>query len=493
MRGWLADYFRSLVAPWYWNTRKTLYVLRGRQGQCPCHNPSDSGRPGETRCEAVVFWRSPARFSRAVCPLLVRAADGQWYCGARPEQVRAFWGRPFRVYAVTGFAVAALTGTALWGTMRAVGYEVSLRQVFWPLAWHEIRGVRAEFFRKQSSEHLAAGRFRDALASLTVAYELQPEDYGTAMYLAQVLHLARPEQADGFFRLVYERHPAKRDETARVWFRSLLARAQLPGVADLARRRLAEAPAEWPVWAHALLFVTRVEGRPELLGAAVADPKVPAAARAVLDFEARLRRKPVGEARVLLATEPMPSEPYAILHRVERWLEWGDGKAALELLQLRQASLQQRDIVRLTLAAHAVARNEAILQREVRGLLGRGGDEQAAALALVAQHLIRFPNPTLLEAANAAAAKVAAGRAPARGDALAALYCAVVLGGGPREWLGPIRVALAAEGGPSVAAERRVEEALSQPGFSPLLLLTVVRPMSLELNYAVIDRAAARR
>lgn len=493
MRGWLADYFRSLVAPWYWNTRKTLYVLRGRQGQCPCHNPSDSGRPGETRCEAVVFWRSPERFSRAVCPLLVRAADGQWYCGARPEQVRAFWVRPFRVYAVTVGVAVALAGTALWGTMRAVGYEVSLRQVFWPFAWHEIRGVRAEFFRKQSNAHLAEGRFRDALASLTVAYDLQPEDYATAMYLAQVLHLARPEQADGFFRLVYERHPEKRDETARVWFRSLLARAQLAGVADLAQRRLADAPAEWPVWAHALLFVSRVEQRPELLGAAVADPKVPAAARAVLSFEIRLRRLPVAEARTLLTREPLPTEPYALLHRVDRWLEWGEGGEALALLRASQPALQQRDIVRLTLAAHAVAGNDAVLQREARGLLGRGGDEQAAALALVAQHLIRFPNPALLEAANAAGAQVAKGKSPARGDALAALYCAVVLGGGPREWLTPLRAALAAEGGPSIAAERRVEEALKQPGFSPLLLLSVVRPMSLELNYAIIERAAARR
>src|SRR5574343_584410 len=29
MRAWLADYFRSLGAPWYWNARKSVFALRG--------------------------------------------------------------------------------------------------------------------------------------------------------------------------------------------------------------------------------------------------------------------------------------------------------------------------------------------------------------------------------------------------------------------------------------------------------------------------------
>jgi hypothetical protein len=421
---------------------------------------------------------------------LVQNRDGQWRCSVAAREVRAYWWRPLRIYALTAGTIAGLVGLAFWGTMRGVGYEVSVRQVFWPPAWSELRGVRAEFFRAQSNEHLGAGRFRDALASLTVAYELQPEDYTTAMYLAQVLHLARPEQADVFYRRIYDTHAAKRDETSRVWFRSLLARAQLAGVADLARRRLAEAPAEWPAWVHALLFVSRVERRPELLVGASQDARVPEAAREVLKFELRVRGVEPEAAKRLLRREPLPPEPYAVLQRVELLLEWGDGMEALEAVRAGQRVLQQRDVVRLTLAAHAVGRNAATLAREVRGLLGRSGDEQAAALALVAQHLVRYPEPALLELTRDVAQRVATGRSPARGDALAAVYCAAALGG-RREWLPELRGFLAAGGGPSVTAERRVEEAMAQSAMSPFLLLTVVRPMSLELNYAIIERGIA--
>ncbi|MBA3849602.1 MAG: hypothetical protein C0502_06355 [Opitutus sp.] len=493
MRGRLADLFRGLAAPWYWNARKFLFVARGRRGQCPCQNESDSGLPGETRCEAVTYWVSPRRFARRVCPLLKENAAGEWRCSVRPEEVRPFWVRMLGMDALAVAAAIACVGGGLWVTMRVVGYEVGLRQIFWPPAWSGLRLVRADFFRRQSADFLREGRFREALASLSLASELAPEDYDTGMLLAQVDHLVRPERADFVYRRLYELHPARRAETSRVWLRSLLSRAQMVGAGELARRRLVDSPEEWPVWLHALLTAARWERDYGILEAAARDDQAPAAARALLDFEVRLRRADFGEARRMLVAEPIGATPYAVVHRIERLLEFGDGLEALLLLRERATGLGQRDIVRLTLAAHAVARNRAVLEREVRGLLARRDEEGEVAVNVVALHLVRHPNDALLALCRDAAESWAReGGGAARHEALAALYCAIAVGG-RTEWLPAVRAKFPEADLSSASAQQRIEQVFAQPITSPLMLLGVVRPLSLELNYAILERVLATR
>lgn len=489
MRGWIADYFRSLGAPWYWNVRKALFVRRGRRDLCPCHNPSDSGEAGATRCEAVTYWHSPARFSRHVCPLLKQNAAGEWRCSVGPEGVRTYWWRPVRTYAVTAGLVVGVTGFTIWGTMRAVGFPVSLRQIFWPQAWSELGGVRAEYFRQQSAVYLSDGRFREALAALTLAYEMQPDDYPTAMLLAQINHLVRPEVVDAVYRQIYARHPARRDDTSRVWFRSLLARGQMEGVAELSRRQLVEAPKDWPVWLHGLLFTVRATRDLAPLEATLQDEKVPVAARAALAFELKLRRAEWGAAKTMLTREPLPNDSYLVLQRVERLLEWNDGMEALQVLQEHRALMPQRDYVRLTLAAHAVAKNSATLDREIRGLLSREGDELTAGVTIIGQHLVRFPNYGQLEACREAFRRLPP-TATGRADALAALYSAAAVGG-RTDWLAELRLQFADAERVSVTVQQKVEQAFAQPDVSPLLLLSVARPLSIELNYAILERALA--
>lgn len=487
MRGWIADFLLSLTAPWYWNARKQWYGVRGRRGQCPCHNESDSGLPGETRCEAVAYWNDPARFARRVCPLLQRNPDGEWRCGAPPEAVRPYWGRLVATWLALVACAVGLTGGAMWGTMRWVGYEVSLRQVFWPSAWGELRAVRADFFVRQAMAHLDAGRLREAIASLGVASEMRPDDYATGMLLAQVNHLVRPESVDLVYRRVYDLHAERREETARAWFRSLLARAQLAPAGELARRRLIESPADWPVWLHGVMAAARWQRDWRSVAALAAEPKVPAPARAVLALEAKVRTAEFADARRLLVGEPLPGEASAVLHRVERLIEFGEPMEALLVLRERSAALPNRDKVRLTLAAHAEARNRAALEREVQALLTRQGAERVAAVTLVAQHLVRFPNPELLDFCYRAASDLpAAGEGG--GEAWAALYCAAAIGG-RTAWLEEIGSRLGGEAQVRAAARTRVDQIFAGPGASPLALLGVVRPLSLELNYAVLERA----
>lgn len=491
MRGWLADFFRGLGAPWYWNARKLAYVVRGRRGQCPCHNPSDSGLPGETRCEAVTYWSDPARFARRVCPMLRPNAQGEWRCHARAEDVRAYGWPLLRTYALTAGSAGLVTGGALWLTMRAVGYEVSPRQLFWPPAWSELRGVRAEFFRRESQVFLEQGRFREALAALDLASELEPQDYATGLLLARVDHFARPEHVDRLYRRLYDRHPERRAETAQAWFRSLLGRGQLAGVSDLARRRLETTPEDWPVWLHGLLFAARLERNWTSLERVARDERTPRPARDVLEFELRLRGAEWEEARRLLLREPVVRQPYPLRHRVECLLEWGEGMEALQLLREHRSDFGQRDYAQLTLAAHAVARNRVALERDVRELLERPSGELAGALAVVAQHLVRYPNRAVLELCRQAVVRLPAEDAPHRGEALAALYCALALDG-QVEVLGAVRDRMAAADRVAPSSQQRVEEAFRQGGTSPLLLLLVVRPVALELNYAVLARAAGR-
>jgi len=387
IRGWLTDFFGSLGAPWVWNARKAVFALRGRRGACPCHNPSDSGRPGETRCEAVLYWHEPARFARRVCPLLRATPDGSWRCSVPAAGVRTFWLRPLGTWAATLGVLALVAGAGLWGTMRAVGFPITPRQVFWPPAWSELGTVRAGFFRTQAERRLEAGLVREALAALRVANDLEPGNYRSGLLAAQLQQLVRAERADAEFRRLYDLHPDHREDTARIWLGSMLARAQLRGVAQLARRRLAETTVDGPVWLHALLVALRLEQRWDVLANAAEDPALPEPVRRLLALELRLRREDAATLCRTLAALPPPTDAYAALHRVERLLEFGDSLEALQALQESASVLAPRDHVRLALAAHP---DSGLLEQARAALLTRpplpATDQGHAAAAVYAAH-----------------------------------------------------------------------------------------------------------
>lgn len=493
MNGWLGDFLRTYSAWWYWNTRKTLFVLRGRKGRCPCHNNSDYGAYGDvgfTRCDAVLFWKKPERFSRRVCPFLVKNAKDDWVCGVPAAQVKPFWGRVVKAHVVVLLGLVLLAGCGVWGTMRLSGFKVSPRQVFWPPAWRELNQVRGDFFREQARQAFSSGALAEAVSSLLVAREMNPRDFETAMMLAQLYHVVRPELVDGLYAQIQSQHPDKSAEIARVWCRSLLTRAQMAGVTHVALSELTRPAPEPAAWAHALIVAARFTKDWKAVATAAEDPKVPAGVRTVLALEAQLRRTDAAGARAMLRKAPPPADGYAAMHRVERLIEFGDTLEALELLRSSRRSLAARDVARLTLATHAAGRNAATLDRESALLLTAQGDNAGAAVAILAQHLICYPNEALLERCRDAFNRLPAG--PGREEAAASLFCAAALAG-RIEWLGDIRKAIALRSDVSLIALQRIEQTLKTRKWSPLLLLTVVHPVTTDLNYAVIERMIAMR
>jgi tetratricopeptide (TPR) repeat protein len=397
VQGWLGDMFRMGWALAYWNARKSLFVLRRRRGACPCHNPSDSGRAMETGCDAALQWRQPARFRR-VCPLLTTNAKGSWVCSVAADGVRPFWGRAVGYAGGTLLALVVLAAGAAFGTMRVIGYHVTVRQICWPPAWRELGEVRAQLFVEKAQAHFRAGRVHEAVSALMTAHEVAPADYAVAMTLAQVMQAGNPAAADGLYLQMLKVHPEKRTETARVWFLSLLGRGQLADVAELARRQLATDKEQTPAWTHALIFAARHLKQPELLEAAATAPGVPPATGAVLRLEARVRRAPRDLVATALLTEPLPDGfPYALVQRAELLIEFGRPREALGVLAQAQRVLSGRDVVRLALLAYVAAGDTTALNREAGQLLAPARKPGLGEITLVGQHLIRFPNKPLLD------------------------------------------------------------------------------------------------
>lgn len=429
MKGWLGDIARMAWALLYWNARKSIFVLQKRRGRCPCHHPSDSGRPMETACEAVLFWKKPARFHR-VCPLLAKNSQGTWVCSVAAGEVRPFWGRAVAYYGGVSAALFLLLGFTVWGGLLGIGYRVTPRQVFWPPAWRELKQARVQLFIDQARGHYQAGRIREAISALAVAYELAPDNYAAGMMLAQFYQAGNPEAADRIYLRMLQVNPAQRNETARIWFRSLLARGRLADVAELARRQMAADATQATAWTHALVFSARLMKKTDLLEQAATDAKLPAEVRDVLRFEASVR-KASGEAqRRLLLETPLPTGfPYARKQRIELMNEFGLTKEALQLLTGSQVALGGRDVVWLALDAFADSGDKERTRREVEGLLAPGKKIGPAELTLIAQHLIVHPDAASLAKLVDALPRVSGGAPEQLLEVHLNLLCATGAGG----------------------------------------------------------------
>lgn len=476
-------------ALFYWNLRKTVFRLRGRRGIPPCQHPSDSGVAMKTACDACAGWNQRERF-RHVCPLLRRNEAGAWVCGVAAAEVRPFWGRAFGWAGGSVLAIAVVAAVGVYSGMRGIGYEVSWRQILWPPAWSELHAVRADLFIRQAREKYAAGQVREAIQALTVAYQLNPAHYEVAMMLAQFHQAGSPQQSDRLYEQLMRLHPDRRSEIARAWFQSLLARGQMEAIANLAKIQLVEEPKEAAVWTHALLFAARHLPEANDLEEVVNQTAAPVAARAVLNLAVRLRHLPPEQARkVLIETPAVMGFPFDRVYRVETLIRLGFPRDALGLLAAARQELAGRDIARLIFAAYAKMGNRERLRSEFAALLAPGRDVRPAEFTLLGVHLVEYPDADLAALLIQALPRLEKTPADVWLESVIVAFCAA--GAAKDEAaMASVKQQLRDTYAVSVAALDGLELFfLNKAGTRPIeAVLPGLSPLSLELNYALLDR-----
>lgn len=107
-----SDWSRLLTDALLLNVRKDRWIRSAGRTRCPCQHPSDSGRAGETQCEAVISWRTPERF-RFLCPNLQRYGR-EWRCGVDRAAIRPYWARALLIWFVLLLIAWVPAATALW-------------------------------------------------------------------------------------------------------------------------------------------------------------------------------------------------------------------------------------------------------------------------------------------------------------------------------------------------------------------------------------------
>jgi hypothetical protein len=401
---WLADTLRFVGAVFYWNTRKTIYVLGGRTSHCPCQNISDDSIPGRVRCDAILHWHDPARFQK-VCPLLVNTPSG-WRCSVHASQVRPFWGRVVRWCALS-LLILYLAGTIVaFVGLRVVGQApVSWTQVVWPGRWPEIRGVQSMHLFSQAIASFQQGRLNEAYLALTSSRQRDPSNYDATLLLAQITMFQRSYSfSDDMFANLWRDHPDQRPRTAVVYHDSLLSldRMNTLAASSVAMAKMDSSRAV--VWVRSALLAIR-SMRAEEAGAFATSQLIPLQALAphaqlLLRTELALRRGgPRDEAVAALRGQfAGPINPFYTEYQITRLAELGAHTEAQRLLDQLGPILGTFEQLLTQVAIATIAGDQWAARGAFRSLLKQPLNQ--TKLERLACLLIAHPDATLYRELN---------------------------------------------------------------------------------------------
>lgn len=396
--GWFVDTLRLFWGLIYWNLRKTWFRLRRGRSPCPCQSRSDSGRALKTACDACLHWNRPERF-KAVCPLLVRTADGL-RCSADTADVRPFWGRAAVIFTGTAFASYLVAAVAVFVFLRSIGYPINIFHVTLPPYWHRVTQVRSGYFLNQSQRAFSEGKPAEALLYLDSAYQFDPGNHTAGLLLAKHLQVGQPARSDSVYQKLMSDHPEQRHLVAQEWFRALLARGNLDRVAELALSQLTAGAPGGAVWVRALVFARR-RLEPLTEEAARAEAAIPTLApwTPVLRVERLLRAGRLTEARGVLSRDwPETPDDFEAFYQATVLTELGDAFGALDALARKPAVTDGEVLLTVRLGALAAGRKDRLLQQEIdRALAPRLTAAGLPVIKVIAAHLIRYPNRELFE------------------------------------------------------------------------------------------------
>lgn len=371
MTGWIADFFLFWWALFYWNVRKGWFRLTGpTRDSCPCQVFSDSGHALDSRCHAVVNWRSPARF-RKVCPLLTETAEG-WRCGVDAERVRPFWGRAALYFGAAVLGLYLAGTAAVYAFLRTARYDVSYVTVAWPPHWGELRNSQEKLYASRAQQALADGNYPEAILALQMVCEINPRNYAAAIALANLSQVAgQPYVAEHIFARLMHDVPEQRAATAHIWVRFLLARADYAQIKPLATTMLSEDVNRREAWLHALLFAARQTRDAAALEAILHTATgLPDWCLEPMRVELFLIRDQDGQALSLLTrVHGRPGSPYLPYYQARRLLHLGRIEQAVELVSAYGPRLPADEAAFLRLRAFAARDWDSLKSTEYDTLL----------------------------------------------------------------------------------------------------------------------------
>ena len=439
----------------------------------------------ETRCEASLTWERPERFAR-VCPLLKRNAAGELRCSVDTPKVRPFWLRALAFYGGGLLAVYLLVTLAIFGVRRAVGYKIDYWTIAWPPAWKTMPNVKSEFFTNKARTALAANNINEAVISLSLAYQLNPQNYSAGFTLAQLSQVSQPGMADRVYGQLLRDHPKQRPATLTAWYQALLLRGDFPAIVLLCVDALKIDPPHAGAWTHGLVFALRREPQAADLGRLLNDPELPAETHAVLSLEKLTTGGSDETRRAVLLQPPAIRSAYMDYYRVRRLIELGAANDALKVLQSVAPRLQGRDHVALQLDAHAALGMQSILRTETEALLR--GEITAPLIEALCVHLIRNPNTELVKLVFARLREKPFPANEANYSLYTSLLCAAGVSGDQRELRELIATTRQIVGGDykSLSAVEAFFRDRAGSRIEPYL--PILQPLPIEVTYALLER-----
>jgi tetratricopeptide (TPR) repeat protein len=375
------------------NGRKSWWILRGRQSNAPCQHPSDSGRAGESECEACKSLAVPGRL-RAVCPLLKSTKSG-WVCSADSARVRPFWGRSCFVYASLLATLYLGAATATYSGMRFVGYPgLTWWQVAWPGSWTKVTEAQSRYFLEKAGRLFQAGRPAEAMLSLSTAIRSDPSNFEAHLLVAQIWSMQGNYEFSGrAFDELCRRFPEQALRIALARHDTLVTMRQGQLLAEYALAQARTDRNRFAFWIQSMLFGLRLSQQAEAFTAASQKDLalLPEYARRLVEMEALLQQGRNAEAKAWLE-RPFAGPWNAIYARaqVDMLIRIGANREAGTLLGHYGIVLGdfQRDLLRFTL--NKSLGDEVSAQADLHGLLAKR--LSAAYVNYICAALVRFPD-----------------------------------------------------------------------------------------------------
>lgn len=260
-------------------------------------------------------------------------------------------------------------------------------------AWHRVHKARADYFYRMALRTLAAGDVRQSYLALSQVYTLDPGNIDAAKLLAQFTQVSNPDFSDGIYsRLVLGRR-GDYEETAQVWLRALLSRGDFAAAGGLAGAMLSEGGKNAPAWTQAVLFAERMTGDPGEVDRLLAGPgPIPDESRSVLSLAKSVRTgSPEERLKVVGLYLGGATTQFEIYYSLGRMAELGRAADVVAFLDGPGATaLEAYDRESLKLDACSILGWHAQERKEMAFLLERG--VTAAAVNLIAGHLVRHPD-----------------------------------------------------------------------------------------------------